>query len=137
MLTLYFSCFLDCKVVIRIFKNFLVLLNYVFCRVLRAALIFLQETDEQKRHKIANELLQTEKAYVSRLDLLDGVQFSWVCFYCVALNSLKWLCVSVDVNYVRCGMFFTFCWFFQSVIFCCHMALPVLLFEECYVFNKH
>ncbi|XP_030921397.1 histone deacetylase 5, partial [Geospiza fortis] len=30
------------------------------------------ETDEQKRHKIANELLQTEKAYVSRLDLLDG-----------------------------------------------------------------
>ncbi|RLW01784.1 hypothetical protein DV515_00007797 [Chloebia gouldiae] len=35
-----------------------------------------QETDEQKRHKIANELLQTEKAYVSRLDLLDGVFYS-------------------------------------------------------------
>uniref|UniRef100_A0A8C3QIK9 FYVE, RhoGEF and PH domain containing 4 n=1 Tax=Cyanoderma ruficeps TaxID=181631 RepID=A0A8C3QIK9_9PASS len=35
-----------------------------------------KETDEQKRHKIANELLQTEKAYVSRLDLLDGVFYS-------------------------------------------------------------
>uniref|UniRef100_A0A8D0KWB4 Uncharacterized protein n=1 Tax=Strix occidentalis caurina TaxID=311401 RepID=A0A8D0KWB4_STROC len=35
-----------------------------------------KETDEQKRHKIASELLQTEKAYVSRLDLLDGVHFS-------------------------------------------------------------
>ncbi|KAF2979825.1 hypothetical protein EK904_012849 [Melospiza melodia maxima] len=36
----------------------------------------IKETDEQKRHKIANELLQTEKAYVSRLDLLDGVFYS-------------------------------------------------------------
>ncbi|XP_010154492.1 PREDICTED: FYVE, RhoGEF and PH domain-containing protein 4 [Eurypyga helias] len=35
-----------------------------------------KETDEQKRHKIASELLQTEKAYVSRLDLLDGVFYS-------------------------------------------------------------
>ncbi|KAM9170298.1 FYVE, RhoGEF and PH domain-containing protein 4 isoform 1-T1 [Pangshura tecta] len=32
-----------------------------------------KETDEQKRHKIANELLHTERAYVSRLDLLDKV----------------------------------------------------------------
>ncbi|OPJ80615.1 FYVE, RhoGEF and PH domain-containing protein 4 [Patagioenas fasciata monilis] len=36
----------------------------------------IKETDEQKRHKIASELLQTEKAYVSRLDLLDGVFYS-------------------------------------------------------------
>ncbi|XP_054686997.1 FYVE, RhoGEF and PH domain-containing protein 4 isoform X5 [Grus americana] len=35
-----------------------------------------KETDEQKRHKIASELLQTEKAYVSRLDLLDRVFYS-------------------------------------------------------------
>ncbi|KGL84061.1 FYVE, RhoGEF and PH domain-containing protein 4 [Tinamus guttatus] len=35
-----------------------------------------KETDEQKRHKIANELLHTEKAYVSRLDLLDRVFYS-------------------------------------------------------------
>ncbi|XP_067998250.1 FYVE, RhoGEF and PH domain-containing protein 4 isoform X3 [Melanerpes formicivorus] len=39
-------------------------------------LVETKETDEQKRHKIANELLQTEKAYVSRLDLLDGVFYS-------------------------------------------------------------
>lgn len=103
--------FLDYKAVIRIFKNFLLLLNDVFFSILRAALIFLQETDEQKRHKIANELLQTEKAYVSRLDLLDGVHFSWICFYSVALNSLKWLCISVGINYMRRVMFFTFCWF--------------------------
>uniref|UniRef100_A0A8C8VQM2 FYVE, RhoGEF and PH domain containing 4 n=1 Tax=Pelusios castaneus TaxID=367368 RepID=A0A8C8VQM2_9SAUR len=32
-----------------------------------------KETDEQKRHKIAEELLHTERAYVSRLDLLDKV----------------------------------------------------------------
>uniref|UniRef100_A0A8C0IUA4 FYVE, RhoGEF and PH domain containing 4 n=1 Tax=Chelonoidis abingdonii TaxID=106734 RepID=A0A8C0IUA4_CHEAB len=32
-----------------------------------------KETDEQKRHKIADELLHTERAYVSRLDLLDKV----------------------------------------------------------------
>ncbi|XP_072202351.1 FYVE, RhoGEF and PH domain-containing protein 4 isoform X6 [Excalfactoria chinensis] len=35
-----------------------------------------KETDEQKRHKIASELLQTEKAYVSRLGLLDQVFYS-------------------------------------------------------------
>lgn len=83
MLNLYFSFW-------NIFK-FLLLLNYVFISILRAALIFLQETDEQKRHKIANELLQTEKAYVSRLDLLDGVHFSQIYFYCVAFDSFKWL----------------------------------------------
>lgn len=109
MLNLYFS-FFDYKVFSIFFK--LLLLNCVFfSSILRAAFIFLQETDEQKRHKIANELLQTEKAYVSRLDLLDGVHFSRICFYCVAVNSLKWLCNSVDINYMRCGMFFTFCWF--------------------------
>uniref|UniRef100_A0AAY5F445 FYVE, RhoGEF and PH domain containing 4a n=1 Tax=Electrophorus electricus TaxID=8005 RepID=A0AAY5F445_ELEEL len=32
-----------------------------------------KETNEQKLHKIANELLQTEKAYVARLNLLDHV----------------------------------------------------------------
>nr|XP_014348103.1 PREDICTED: FYVE, RhoGEF and PH domain-containing protein 4 isoform X2 [Latimeria chalumnae] len=32
-----------------------------------------KETNEQKLYKIANELLQTEKAYVSRLNLLDQV----------------------------------------------------------------
>uniref|UniRef100_A0A8C4YNJ9 Uncharacterized protein n=1 Tax=Gopherus evgoodei TaxID=1825980 RepID=A0A8C4YNJ9_9SAUR len=35
-----------------------------------------KETDEQKRHKIADELLHTERAYVSRLDLLDKVNFA-------------------------------------------------------------
>ncbi|XP_064335250.1 FYVE, RhoGEF and PH domain-containing protein 4 isoform X7 [Camelus dromedarius] len=40
-----------------------------------------QETDEQKLHKIANELLLTERAYVSRLDLLDQV------FYCKLLEE--------------------------------------------------
>uniref|UniRef100_A0A8C2UCW5 FYVE, RhoGEF and PH domain containing 4 n=1 Tax=Coturnix japonica TaxID=93934 RepID=A0A8C2UCW5_COTJA len=35
-----------------------------------------KETDEEKRHKIASELLQTEKAYVSRLGLLDQVFYS-------------------------------------------------------------
>ncbi|KAB1254639.1 FYVE protein; RhoGEF and PH domain-containing protein 4, partial [Camelus dromedarius] len=39
------------------------------------------ETDEQKLHKIANELLLTERAYVSRLDLLDQV------FYCKLLEE--------------------------------------------------
>lgn len=38
-------------------------------------LLFFQETDEQKLHKIASELLHTERAYVSRLDLLDQVNF--------------------------------------------------------------
>lgn len=103
--------FFDYMVVISLFKILKLLINYVFFSILRAVLIFLQETDEQKRHKIANELLQTEKAYVSRLDLLDGVHFSQFCFYCVALNSLKWLCISVGTNYMRCGTFFTFCWF--------------------------
>uniref|UniRef100_A0A8C8HZB2 FYVE, RhoGEF and PH domain-containing protein 4 n=1 Tax=Oncorhynchus tshawytscha TaxID=74940 RepID=A0A8C8HZB2_ONCTS len=32
-----------------------------------------QETNEQKLHKIANELLKTERAYVTRLNLLDQV----------------------------------------------------------------
>uniref|UniRef100_A0A8D1TEB9 FYVE, RhoGEF and PH domain containing 4 n=1 Tax=Sus scrofa TaxID=9823 RepID=A0A8D1TEB9_PIG len=41
----------------------------------------LNETDEQKLHKIANELLLTERAYVSRLDLLDQV------FYCKLLEE--------------------------------------------------
>ncbi|XP_072256342.1 FYVE, RhoGEF and PH domain-containing protein 4 isoform X3 [Pyxicephalus adspersus] len=31
----------------------------------------IKETNEQKRHNIANELLQTERAYVSRLELLQ------------------------------------------------------------------
>ncbi|XP_019371006.1 PREDICTED: FYVE, RhoGEF and PH domain-containing protein 4 isoform X1 [Gavialis gangeticus] len=34
-------------------------------------LVEAKETDEQKLHKIASELLHTERAYVSRLDLLD------------------------------------------------------------------
>lgn len=33
-----------------------------------------QETNEQKLYKIASELLQTEKAYVARLNLLDQVR---------------------------------------------------------------
>lgn len=60
----------------QLFFIFLLVLNYVFSSILSGVLIFLQETDEQKRHKIASELLQTEKAYVSRLDLLDGVHSS-------------------------------------------------------------
>ncbi|XP_016047454.2 FYVE, RhoGEF and PH domain-containing protein 4 isoform X2 [Erinaceus europaeus] len=40
-----------------------------------------KETNEQKLHKIANELLLTERAYVSRLDLLDQV------FYCRLLEE--------------------------------------------------
>uniref|UniRef100_A0A8C2GKC1 FYVE, RhoGEF and PH domain containing 4a n=1 Tax=Cyprinus carpio TaxID=7962 RepID=A0A8C2GKC1_CYPCA len=35
-----------------------------------------KETNEQKLYKIANELLQTEKAYVARLNLLDKVFYS-------------------------------------------------------------
>uniref|UniRef100_A0A672ZTR3 FYVE, RhoGEF and PH domain containing 4a n=1 Tax=Sphaeramia orbicularis TaxID=375764 RepID=A0A672ZTR3_9TELE len=35
--------------------------------------VFSQETNEQKLFKIASELLQTEKAYVARLNLLDQV----------------------------------------------------------------
>ncbi|XP_077196045.1 FYVE, RhoGEF and PH domain-containing protein 4 isoform X1 [Paroedura picta] len=35
-----------------------------------------KETDEQKCYKIASELLHTEKAYVSRLELLDQVFYS-------------------------------------------------------------
>uniref|UniRef100_A0A672PYN6 FYVE, RhoGEF and PH domain-containing protein 4-like n=1 Tax=Sinocyclocheilus grahami TaxID=75366 RepID=A0A672PYN6_SINGR len=35
-----------------------------------------QETNEQKLFKIANELLQTEKAYVARLNLLDKVFYA-------------------------------------------------------------
>ncbi|XP_049738744.1 FYVE, RhoGEF and PH domain-containing protein 4 isoform X2 [Elephas maximus indicus] len=41
----------------------------------------LKETNEQKLHKIANELLLTERAYVNRLDLLDQV------FYCKLLEE--------------------------------------------------
>ncbi|XP_029326167.1 FYVE, RhoGEF and PH domain-containing protein 4 isoform X2 [Mus caroli] len=40
-----------------------------------------KETNEQKLHKIATELLLTERAYVSRLDLLDQV------FYCKLLEE--------------------------------------------------
>ncbi|XP_058139011.1 FYVE, RhoGEF and PH domain-containing protein 4 isoform X2 [Dasypus novemcinctus] len=36
----------------------------------------LKETNEEKLHKIVNELLLTERAYVSRLDLLDQVFYS-------------------------------------------------------------
>ncbi|EPQ07428.1 FYVE, RhoGEF and PH domain-containing protein 4 [Myotis brandtii] len=39
------------------------------------------ETNEQKLHNIANELLLTERAYVNRLDLLDQV------FYCRLLEE--------------------------------------------------
>ncbi|XP_058511634.1 FYVE, RhoGEF and PH domain-containing protein 4 isoform X1 [Ochotona princeps] len=39
------------------------------------------ETNEEKLHKIANELLLTERAYVSRLELLDQV------FYCKLLEE--------------------------------------------------
>lgn len=35
-----------------------------------------KETNEQKLYKIANELLQTEKAYVARLNLLDQVFYA-------------------------------------------------------------
>uniref|UniRef100_A0A8C6SHE9 FYVE, RhoGEF and PH domain containing 4a n=1 Tax=Neogobius melanostomus TaxID=47308 RepID=A0A8C6SHE9_9GOBI len=35
--------------------------------------LFMEETNEQKLFKIASELLQTEKAYVARLNLLDQV----------------------------------------------------------------
>ncbi|XP_055963758.1 FYVE, RhoGEF and PH domain-containing protein 4 isoform X2 [Sorex fumeus] len=41
----------------------------------------LKETNEQKLHKIATELLLTERAYVSRLNLLDQV------FYCRLLDE--------------------------------------------------
>uniref|UniRef100_A0A6I8NG53 FYVE, RhoGEF and PH domain containing 4 n=1 Tax=Ornithorhynchus anatinus TaxID=9258 RepID=A0A6I8NG53_ORNAN len=40
-----------------------------------------KETDEQKLHNIANELLLTERAYVNRLDLLDQV------FYCKLMEE--------------------------------------------------
>ncbi|XP_010626810.1 FYVE, RhoGEF and PH domain-containing protein 4 isoform X2 [Fukomys damarensis] len=40
-----------------------------------------KETNEQKLHKIANELLLTERAYINRLDLLDQV------FYCKLLEE--------------------------------------------------
>ncbi|XP_056653354.1 FYVE, RhoGEF and PH domain-containing protein 4 isoform X3 [Monodelphis domestica] len=40
-----------------------------------------KETDEQKLHKIATELLLTERAYVNRLDLLDKI------FYCQLLEE--------------------------------------------------
>ncbi|XP_072510438.1 FYVE, RhoGEF and PH domain-containing protein 4 isoform X5 [Notamacropus eugenii] len=40
-----------------------------------------KETDEQKLHKIATELLLTERAYVNRLDLLDKI------FYCKLLEE--------------------------------------------------
>ncbi|XP_011810550.1 PREDICTED: FYVE, RhoGEF and PH domain-containing protein 4 [Colobus angolensis palliatus] len=40
-----------------------------------------EETNEEKLHKIANELLLTERAYVNRLDLLDQV------FYCKLLEE--------------------------------------------------
>uniref|UniRef100_A0A8C0TXA6 BICD cargo adaptor 1 n=1 Tax=Canis lupus familiaris TaxID=9615 RepID=A0A8C0TXA6_CANLF len=41
----------------------------------------MKETNEEKLHKIANELLLTERAYVNRLDLLDQV------FYCKLLEE--------------------------------------------------
>ncbi|ELV10920.1 FYVE, RhoGEF and PH domain-containing protein 4 [Tupaia chinensis] len=41
----------------------------------------MKETNEQKLHKIASELLLTERAYVNRLDLLDQV------FYCKLLEE--------------------------------------------------
>ncbi|XP_038200779.1 FYVE, RhoGEF and PH domain-containing protein 4 isoform X2 [Arvicola amphibius] len=41
----------------------------------------MKETNEQKLHKIASELLLTERAYVSRLNLLDQV------FYCKLLEE--------------------------------------------------
>ncbi|XP_069346163.1 FYVE, RhoGEF and PH domain-containing protein 4 isoform X2 [Eulemur rufifrons] len=41
----------------------------------------MKETNEQKLHKIANELLLTERAYVNRLDLLDQE------FYCKLLEE--------------------------------------------------
>ncbi|KAF6118644.1 FYVE, RhoGEF and PH domain containing 4 [Phyllostomus discolor] len=41
----------------------------------------MKETNEQKLHNIANELLLTERAYVNRLDLLDQV------FYCKLLEE--------------------------------------------------
>eukprot|EP00069_Balaena_mysticetus_P000331 bmy_14572T0 len=44
------------------------------------ATLHVPETNEQKLHKIANELLLTERAYVSRLDLLD--QPYYLVSYC-------------------------------------------------------
>uniref|UniRef100_A0A7N4NU86 FYVE, RhoGEF and PH domain containing 4 n=1 Tax=Sarcophilus harrisii TaxID=9305 RepID=A0A7N4NU86_SARHA len=41
----------------------------------------IKETNEQKLHKIATELLLTERAYVNRLDLLDKI------FYCKLLEE--------------------------------------------------
>ncbi|OXB58444.1 hypothetical protein ASZ78_012882 [Callipepla squamata] len=46
-----------------------------------------KETDEQKRHKIASELLQTEKAYVSRLNLLDQNTYIHLMYF--TPDSLK------------------------------------------------
>uniref|UniRef100_A0A8B9L8G2 FYVE, RhoGEF and PH domain containing 4a n=1 Tax=Astyanax mexicanus TaxID=7994 RepID=A0A8B9L8G2_ASTMX len=46
------------------------------------------ETNEQKLYKIANELLQTEKAYVARLNLLDQVRFVESFLYFLQLLSL-------------------------------------------------
>lgn len=51
----------------------------------------LKETNEQKLHKIANELLLTERAYVSRLNLLDQV------FYCRLLEEANRGSFPIDV----------------------------------------
>ncbi|XP_012888864.1 PREDICTED: FYVE, RhoGEF and PH domain-containing protein 4 [Dipodomys ordii] len=48
----------------------------------------MKETDEQKLHKIANELLLTERAYVNRLDLLDQVIYWKLLFLQLFATSL-------------------------------------------------
>uniref|UniRef100_A0A671SAR5 FYVE, RhoGEF and PH domain-containing protein 4-like n=1 Tax=Sinocyclocheilus anshuiensis TaxID=1608454 RepID=A0A671SAR5_9TELE len=55
-----------------IFWSFLTLKKVTFLYSLCLSL----ETNEQKLFKIANELLQTEKAYVARLNLLDKVFYA-------------------------------------------------------------
>lgn len=47
-----------------------------------------EETTEQILHKIANELLQTERAYVARLHLLDQVS-DVICTSSLPLNLSK------------------------------------------------
>ncbi|XP_073673460.1 FYVE, RhoGEF and PH domain-containing protein 4-like [Garra rufa] len=46
------------------------------CDVVMNSIPEQKETNEQKLYKIANELLQTEKAYVARLNLLDKVFYT-------------------------------------------------------------
>lgn len=46
------------------------------CEVVMDSIPEQKETNEQKLYKIANELLKTEKAYVTRLDLLDKVFYT-------------------------------------------------------------